>query len=109
MTSLVDAFAAAVLDTSVAALHAAGHEVRVTDLYAEGFDPVFSAHDHEHHLDEKWPGQSDQFGFPFRFQTFRHRTRPFRILLLLYHRSQPVQATRAKRRQPVPDVKKIGH
>jgi Kef-type K+ transport system membrane component KefB len=40
--------AAAVLDTSVAALHAAGHEVRVTDLYAEGFDPVFSAHDHEH-------------------------------------------------------------
>ena len=47
-----NSFAAAVLDTSVAALHAAGHEVRVTDLYAEGFDPVFSAHDHEHHLDD---------------------------------------------------------
>jgi NAD(P)H dehydrogenase (quinone) len=48
----VDSFASAVLDTTVAALHAARHEVRVTDLYAEDFDPVLSADEHEHHLDD---------------------------------------------------------
>ena len=47
-----DSFASAVLDTAVAALHAAHHEVRVTDLYAEGFDPVLTADEHSHHLDD---------------------------------------------------------
>ncbi|MEX2625701.1 MAG: NAD(P)H-dependent oxidoreductase [Ilumatobacteraceae bacterium] len=29
----------------------AGHEVRVRDLYAEGFDPLFDADDHRRHLE----------------------------------------------------------
>ncbi len=36
-------YGAALRDTTLAALQAAGHELRQIDLYAEGFDPVFSA------------------------------------------------------------------
>lgn len=36
-------FNAAVFATALAALREAGHELRVIDLYREGFDPVFSA------------------------------------------------------------------
>jgi NAD(P)H dehydrogenase (quinone) len=43
-------FTGAVRDAAVSALLNAGHELRVTDLYAEGFDPVFSADDHANHL-----------------------------------------------------------
>lgn len=39
----VDSYGAALRDTAVQALQAAGHEVRQIDLYAEGFNPVFSA------------------------------------------------------------------
>jgi putative NADPH-quinone reductase len=35
-------YCAALRERAVAALHARGHEVRVVDLYAEGFDPVLS-------------------------------------------------------------------
>lgn len=45
-----EAFNAAVLDAALEGLHEGGHEVRVTDLYASGFDPVFSATDHANHL-----------------------------------------------------------
>jgi NAD(P)H dehydrogenase (quinone) len=38
-----ESFCAVVRDTIVAALAARGAEVRLTDLYAEGFDPVLSA------------------------------------------------------------------
>lgn len=38
-----ESFNAAVRDRAVAALAAAGHEVDLLDLYAEGFDPVLSA------------------------------------------------------------------
>ncbi len=38
-------FGASILATVRAALEAAGHEVRVIDLYAEGFDPVLSRED----------------------------------------------------------------
>ena len=41
---------------------AAGHEVRVTDLYAEGFVPELSAWEREHHLDppaDKYPTVPD--------------------------------------------------
>jgi NAD(P)H dehydrogenase (quinone) len=37
-----DSFGAALRDTAVQALQAAGHELRQIDLYAEGFDPVFT-------------------------------------------------------------------
>jgi putative NADPH-quinone reductase len=37
-----DSFGAAIRRTAVEALRAAGHELREIDLYAEGFDPVFS-------------------------------------------------------------------
>jgi putative NADPH-quinone reductase len=37
-----ESFVAAVKDRVLAGLSAAGHEVRVADLYAEGFDPVLS-------------------------------------------------------------------
>ncbi len=36
-------YGAALRDAAVQALRAAGHELREIDLYAEGFDPVFSA------------------------------------------------------------------
>ncbi len=38
-----ESFGAAVRDTAVAALSDRGFEVRLVDLYAEGFDPVLSA------------------------------------------------------------------
>jgi NAD(P)H dehydrogenase (quinone) len=38
-----ESFGAALRDTAVAALSDRGHEVRLIDLYAEGFDPVLSA------------------------------------------------------------------
>lgn len=38
-----DSFVAAVRDAALVGLRARGHEVRVTDLYTDGFDPVFSA------------------------------------------------------------------
>ena len=40
-------FNAAVRDLVVARLEAAGVEYRLRDLYAEGFDPVLSSHEHE--------------------------------------------------------------
>jgi len=44
-------YCAALRDKVVAGLAAAGHELRVTDLYAEGFDPLFTAAEHAAHLD----------------------------------------------------------
>jgi putative NADPH-quinone reductase len=38
-----ESFTATIRDTAVAALKSAGHEVRLVDLYAVGFDPVMSA------------------------------------------------------------------
>ncbi|MDQ0313903.1 NAD(P)H-dependent oxidoreductase [Amorphus orientalis] len=46
-----DSFNAAVRDKAVAALEAAGHEVRVADLYAEGFDPVMGAEERRRYHD----------------------------------------------------------
>jgi putative NADPH-quinone reductase len=37
-----DSFNAAIRDTALAALAAAGHEAKLIDLYGEGFDPVLS-------------------------------------------------------------------
>ena len=42
-----ESFTAAVRDTVVARLEAQGAEIRLTDLYAKGFDPVLSATEHE--------------------------------------------------------------
>jgi NAD(P)H dehydrogenase (quinone) len=38
-----ESFSAALLDTALVTLKTAGHETRLIDLYAEGFDPVMSA------------------------------------------------------------------
>ncbi len=38
-----ESLSATLRDTALAALAAAGHETRLVDLYAEGFDPVISA------------------------------------------------------------------
>jgi NAD(P)H dehydrogenase (quinone) len=38
-----ESFTAAVRDTAAQALAASGHELRICDLYAEGFDPVMRA------------------------------------------------------------------
>ncbi|MDO8364093.1 MAG: NAD(P)H-dependent oxidoreductase [Actinomycetota bacterium] len=43
-------FTAAIRDRALAGLHAAGHEVRMTDLYAEGFNPELSAWERTNHL-----------------------------------------------------------
>ncbi len=48
-----DSFVAACRDRALAGLHTAGHEVRVTDLYADGFDPVMSPEERRTH---KEPG-----------------------------------------------------
>jgi NAD(P)H dehydrogenase (quinone) len=37
-----ESFTAAVRDRAVGALHTAGNEIRLSDLYAEGFEPVMS-------------------------------------------------------------------
>ena len=41
-----ESFVRAVRDRVAAALDARGAEVRVDDLYADGFDPTFTAIDH---------------------------------------------------------------
>jgi putative NADPH-quinone reductase len=46
-----ESFTAAVRDVVLDRLAAAGAEVRLTDLYARGFDPVLSAAEHEGYLD----------------------------------------------------------
>jgi NAD(P)H dehydrogenase (quinone) len=40
-----ESFNAAIRDAAIAALTEGGHEIRLTDLYAEGFDPVMSRQD----------------------------------------------------------------
>jgi putative NADPH-quinone reductase len=45
-------YSSALRDRTAAALTARGHEVRVTDLYAEDFQPELSAWEHAHHLDD---------------------------------------------------------
>lgn len=47
---LRESFVAAARDRAVAGLEAAGAEIRLTDLYAENFDPGFSAAEHATHL-----------------------------------------------------------
>jgi putative NADPH-quinone reductase len=46
-----ESFTAAVRDTVLAALAAGGHEVRLRDLHAEGFDPVMSAEERRRYHD----------------------------------------------------------
>jgi NAD(P)H dehydrogenase (quinone) len=45
-----ESLTAAARDRVVAALTTRGHEVRVTDLYATGFDPVLSVEERQRHL-----------------------------------------------------------
>ncbi len=40
---LAESFHAAIRDSAIATLHAAGHEVDLCDLYAEGFEPILTA------------------------------------------------------------------
>lgn len=48
---LEESFVAAARDRVLAALRAGGSEVRLTDLYAEGFEPAFTATDRARHLE----------------------------------------------------------
>lgn len=45
-----DSFVATVRDRAVAGLRAGGAEVRMSDLYADGFVPEFTAEEHANHL-----------------------------------------------------------
>jgi NAD(P)H dehydrogenase (quinone) len=45
-----ESFGAAIFRTATGALRAAGHELRVIDLYAEGFDPVLSLDERRSYL-----------------------------------------------------------
>lgn len=47
-----DSFVAAARDRVLAGLAAAGHEVRLLDLYVDGFVPELSAWERDHHLDD---------------------------------------------------------
>jgi len=44
-----DSFIAAMRERVVTALTDAGHDVRLTDLYGDGFDPLFSPDEHAQH------------------------------------------------------------
>ena len=44
-----ESFTAAVRDRAVNALQSAGHQVRTTDLYADGFEPAMSVQEHHDH------------------------------------------------------------
>jgi NAD(P)H dehydrogenase (quinone) len=46
-----DSFVAAARDRVLAGLHASGHEVRITDLYADGFRPEMSLEERRAHLE----------------------------------------------------------
>jgi len=46
-----DSLVAAARDRAIAGLHAAGHDVRLTDLYADGFDPTMSSGERLAHKD----------------------------------------------------------
>jgi putative NADPH-quinone reductase len=46
-----DSFVAACRDRALGGLATAGHEVRLTDLYADGFDPAMSAQERRAHKD----------------------------------------------------------
>ena len=45
-----ESFGAAIFRTACDALRAAGHELRIIDLYAEGFDPVFTREERRSYL-----------------------------------------------------------
>jgi NAD(P)H dehydrogenase (quinone) len=47
-----DSFSAALREAAVKGLTEAGHSVEPRDLYAEGFDPVLSAHQRDAYFDE---------------------------------------------------------
>jgi NAD(P)H dehydrogenase (quinone) len=46
-----ESLVAAARDRVLAGLRHGGHDVRLTDLYAEGFDPCFDERDHRSHLE----------------------------------------------------------
>jgi NAD(P)H dehydrogenase (quinone) len=48
---LPESFHAAIREEAIAGLKAAGHEVDLCDLYAEGFDPVLSEHGRRYYHD----------------------------------------------------------
>ena len=52
-----ESFGAAVRDRALAGLASSGHEVRLTDLYADGFDPMLSAAERRSHQE---PGISPE-------------------------------------------------
>ena len=52
-----NSFVAAARDRALAGLATAGHEVRLSDLYADGFEPVMSADERRTH---KEPGVADE-------------------------------------------------
>lgn len=52
-----ESFGAAIRDRVLHGLALAGHEVRLTDLYADGFEPVLTADEHRAHHD---PGVSPE-------------------------------------------------
>ena len=50
-----DSFCGGLLDSVLNGLTAAGHEVQVADLYAEGFNPAFTAEDFAQFSDQPMP------------------------------------------------------
>ncbi len=65
---LRDSFVNAAGDRCVASLKRASHEVREIDLYAEGFDPVPSAHEWQHRRDGLVP-ELAHYGEALRWAT----------------------------------------
>ncbi len=72
---LPTSFVASVRDRVVAALDRTRHVVRVTDLYADGFDPCFDAHDRRTHLES---------GVAPALQSYADDLRWCEVLVLVY-------------------------
>jgi NAD(P)H dehydrogenase (quinone) len=82
-------FTAALKDTALRALAAVGHEVEVSDLYGEGFNPVAGRHDFVAALDpQRFHYQSEQLHASktagFSAELGREQARLMRAELLLF-------------------------
>lgn len=84
-------FTAALKDTAVATLGALGHEVSVSDLYAEGFNPVAGRHDfdtvaddgHFHYQQEQLKA-SQEGGFSAELKREQERVAQADLFLFVY-------------------------
>ena len=77
-----ESLVAAALERALAGLERGGHEVRVRDLYAEGFDPAMSADERRAHTEPGVASEGRQALLPQRTQRPRAQTQGDEAVLL---------------------------